>query len=61
MNAAQVIRLLKNDGWVLKDRKGSHKQFVHPIKRGKITAADPGKKEIPPGTLNSILRQSGLK
>jgi predicted RNA binding protein YcfA (HicA-like mRNA interferase family) len=40
---------------------GSHKQFVHPGKSGKVTVADHGKKEIPPGTLNSILKQAGLK
>jgi predicted RNA binding protein YcfA (HicA-like mRNA interferase family) len=51
MNAAQVIRLLKNDGWVFKDQKGSHMQFIHPTKHGKITVADHGKKDIPPGTL----------
>ena len=61
MNAAQVIRLLKNDGWVFKDQKGSHMQFIHPTKHGKITVADHGKKDIPPGTLNSILKQAGLK
>jgi len=48
-------------GWVLKAQKGSHKQFIHPEKPGKVTVADHGKKDIPPGTLNSILKQAGLK
>jgi predicted RNA binding protein YcfA (HicA-like mRNA interferase family) len=61
MNALQVVRLLEKNGWVLKTQKGSHKQFMHPKKPGKITVADHGKKEIPPGTLNSILKQAGLK
>jgi predicted RNA binding protein YcfA (HicA-like mRNA interferase family) len=61
MNALQVVRLLEKNGWILKTKKGSHKQFVHPKKPGKITVADHGKKEIPPGTLNSILKQAGLK
>ena len=61
MNAIQVIRLLKKNGWVLKAQNGSHKQFIHPEKPGKITVADHGKKEIPPGTLNSIMKQAGLK
>jgi len=61
MNAVQVIRLLEKNGWVLKTQKGSHKQFVHPEKSGKITVASHGKKEIPPGTLKSILKQAGLK
>jgi predicted RNA binding protein YcfA (HicA-like mRNA interferase family) len=61
MNASEVIRLLEKDGWVLKNQKGSHRQFIHPKKSGKITVAFHGKKDIPPGTLNSIFRQAGLK
>ena len=37
MTALQVIRLLAQGGWVEKNQKGSHKQFVHPTKKGKIT------------------------
>lgn len=49
-------------GWMgIKNQKGSHKQFVHPKKPGKITVAFHGKKELPPGTLNSIFKQAGLK
>jgi predicted RNA binding protein YcfA (HicA-like mRNA interferase family) len=61
MNSKQVIRVLEKDGWKLKAQSGSHKQFIHPVKPGKVTVADHGKKEIPPGTLNSILKQAGLK
>jgi predicted RNA binding protein YcfA (HicA-like mRNA interferase family) len=61
MNSIQIIRLLKSDGWIAKIQTGSHKQFVHPTKPGKITVAFHGKKEIPPGTLNRILKQAGLK
>jgi predicted RNA binding protein YcfA (HicA-like mRNA interferase family) len=61
MNSKQVIRRLEKDGWMLKAQSGSHKQFIHPVKPGKVTVADHGKKEIPPGTLNSILKQAGLK
>jgi predicted RNA binding protein YcfA (HicA-like mRNA interferase family) len=61
MNSKQVIRLLEKDGWMLKTQSGSHKQFIHPVKPGKVTVADHGKKEIPPGTLSSILKQAGLK
>ena len=61
MNARQVIKLLEIDGWVIKTQKGSHRQYVHPIKPGKVTVAVHGAKEIPPGTLNSILKQAGLK
>lgn len=62
MNCKEIIDLLKKDGWISKKRKGtSHIQFEHPTKRGKVTVADHGKKEVPPGTLNSILKQAGLK
>jgi predicted RNA binding protein YcfA (HicA-like mRNA interferase family) len=61
MNAKQVIQLLKKDGWIVKEQKGSHAQFVHPIKKGKVTVPIHGKKEYPPKTLNSILKQAGFK
>jgi predicted RNA binding protein YcfA (HicA-like mRNA interferase family) len=60
MTAKEVIRLLKKDGWYEKDHKGSHKQFVHPIKKGKVTVPVHSG-DIPPGTLSSILKQAGLK
>jgi predicted RNA binding protein YcfA (HicA-like mRNA interferase family) len=61
MNAIQVIRLLEEDGWVIKTQKGSHRHYIHAKKTGKITVAFHGKKEMPPKTLNSILKQAGLK
>ncbi|MBN2935642.1 type II toxin-antitoxin system HicA family toxin [Mogibacterium sp.] len=60
MRARELERMLKQDGWQLKNIKGSHRQYVHPEKPGKVT--------IPfhPGDLNkrtekSILEQAGLK
>lgn len=62
MNFKQVKRMLEENGWEAIKRKGSsHVQFKHPSKKGKVTIADHGKKDIPPGTLNSILKQAGLK
>jgi predicted RNA binding protein YcfA (HicA-like mRNA interferase family) len=61
MNAIQVIRLLEDDGWVIKTQKGSHRQYIHAKKPGKVTVAFHGKKEILPKTLNSILKRAGLK
>ena len=63
MTARQLLEMLKNDGWYLKlPLKGtSHKQFIHPFKKGKVTLPYDGKDEIPKGTLNSILKQAGLK
>jgi predicted RNA binding protein YcfA (HicA-like mRNA interferase family) len=61
MTPRQVIRRLKEDGWIEKIQKGSHKQFVHPIKPGKVTVPVHGNKDIPRDTLNSIWKQAGLK
>jgi len=51
---------LHKDGWTKKTQKGSHLQLVHPLKLGKVTVPIHGG-DIPIGTLNSILKQAGLK
>lgn len=56
-----LIKLLENDGWALVRTKGSHRQFQHPTKRGTVTVSGKPSLDIPPGTLNSILKQAGLK
>lgn len=61
MTAREILKLLHNDGWYDVDQDGSHLQLKHPVKPGKVTVAVHGKKDIPPGTLNSILKQAGLK
>lgn len=61
MNAKQVIKILEQDGWYFDSQRGSHKYFKHPAKKGKVTVADHGKKDLPPKTLNSIWKSSGLK
>jgi predicted RNA binding protein YcfA (HicA-like mRNA interferase family) len=61
MKAREVIKMLKEDGWVFKAQKGSHVHFEHPIKIGKVTVPDHGSKDIAKGTLNSILKQAGFK
>ncbi len=48
-----VISALKEDGWVQVAQKGSHVQFKHPTKDGRVTVPHP-KKDIPIGTLRSI-------
>lgn len=60
MTAKEVIKILTKDGWIEKNCKGSHKQFVHPSKPGKVTVAFHGG-DIDKVTLNSILKQAGLK
>jgi predicted RNA binding protein YcfA (HicA-like mRNA interferase family) len=56
----EVIKLIEEEGWVLVKTRGSHRQFKHPIKPGKVTIAGKLSTDIPPGTLKSILRQAGL-
>lgn len=58
MKVADIIRSLEQDGWFLVSTKGSHKQFKHAIKTGRVTIAGKGSDEIAPGTLNSILKQA---
>jgi len=60
MNSAEIIRLLQADGWFEVARKGSHAQFKHRDKQGRVTVPHP-KRDIPIGTLRSIEKQSGLK
>ena len=59
MNSAGVIRALEGDGWVQVAQRGSHKQFKHPTKPGRVTVPHPVK-DLPIGTLRSIERQSGV-
>ncbi|PTB20493.1 addiction module toxin, HicA family [Trinickia symbiotica] len=60
MNSAHLIKLLKADGWFLANTVGSHHQFKHPSKQGKVTVPHP-KKDLPIGTVRSIFKQAGLK
>lgn len=61
MKIADVLRLLVDDGWVLVATRGSHRQFKHPSKPGRVTIAGKPRDDLAPGTLNSILKQAGLK
>ena len=56
-----IIHLIEDEGWYLEATKGSHRQFKHPIKAGRVTVAGKPKDDLAPGTLNSILKQAGLK
>lgn len=60
MKSSEVIELLEADGWYEVAVKGSHHQFKHPTKPGRVTVPHP-KSEMAKGTLNSILKQAGLK
>jgi len=53
--------MLADDGWRLVVTRGSHRQFKHPQKLGRVTVPGKPSDELAPGTLNSILKQAGLK
>jgi len=57
----EVIKLLEAGGWQVARMRGSHRQFKHPDKSGTVTVAGKPGIDVPPGTLNSILKQAGLK
>ncbi len=56
----EVISLLEHDGWYLVAFEGSHRQYKHPLKRGRVTVAGKLSHDLSPGTLKSILRQAGF-
>ncbi len=61
MKVSEILRLLADDGWYLVATKGSHRQFKHRTKTGRVTVAGKPSDDLAPGTLSSILKQSGLK
>lgn len=61
MKVREAIKLLRRDGWFLVRIRGSHRQYHHPSKPGAVTIAGHPSVDIPPGTMNSILKQAGLK
>lgn len=61
MKVRDVIRLVQQDGWLLVTQRGSHRQFKHPSKPGKVTIAGHPSVDMARGTYNNILKQAGLK
>lgn len=62
MKLTEILKRLLNDGWTQVSQKGSHRQFKHPVKKGRVTVPDHGRNiDLPKGTENSILKQAGLK
>ncbi len=61
MKVRALLRTLKKDGWKLDRTRGSHRQLKHLHKPGTVTVAGKLGVDIPPGTLNAILKQAGLK
>jgi len=61
MKVRELIRLLEQNGWMLKRTRGDHRQFVHPDSPGVVTVSGNLGRDVPPGTLNSMLKAAGLK
>lgn len=61
MKVRDIIKLIESDGWFLVASKGSHKQYKHSTKLGRVTIAGHPNDDLAPGTLNSILKQAKLK
>jgi predicted RNA binding protein YcfA (HicA-like mRNA interferase family) len=53
--------MVERDGWHLDRTRGDHRQFVHSTKPGTVTIPGHPSDELPPGTLNSVLKRAGLK
>ncbi|MEW5987190.1 MAG: type II toxin-antitoxin system HicA family toxin [Chloroflexota bacterium] len=61
MKVRDLIKLIESDGWYLIATKGSHRQYKHPTKPGRVTIAGHPNHDVAPGTLNSVLKQAQLK
>jgi predicted RNA binding protein YcfA (HicA-like mRNA interferase family) len=57
----EVIKLVEAEGWHHVKTRGSHRQYKHPSRPGRVTIAGKPGHDLAPGTLNSILKQAGLK
>ena len=61
MKVREAIKMIEQDGWYLVATKGSHRQYKHPLKPGRVTIAGNQNHDLAAGTLNSILKQAQLK
>ena len=61
MTVREAMDRVESDGWRLASTRGSHRQYKHPTKSGRVTIAGKPSDNLAPGTANSILKQAGLK
>lgn len=61
LKVKELIALLEADGWFQARQRGSHRQYHHPYKPGTVTVSGKPGLDVPAGTLNSVLKQAGLK
>jgi predicted RNA binding protein YcfA (HicA-like mRNA interferase family) len=60
MKISDIIKIIQADGWIIVHQKGSHRQYKHPDKKGRITIAGHPGDDLAVGTLNSIFKQAGI-
>jgi predicted RNA binding protein YcfA (HicA-like mRNA interferase family) len=61
MKIRDLIRTIEKDGWVHVKTRGSHRQYKHPAKPGRVTIPGHPGDEVHPDTLKSALTQAGLR
>jgi predicted RNA binding protein YcfA (HicA-like mRNA interferase family) len=61
MKVRDVLKRIEDDGWFQVAQKGSHRQFKHPVKLGRVTVAGHPSQEMDKGTTSNILKQAGLR
>jgi predicted RNA binding protein YcfA (HicA-like mRNA interferase family) len=61
VKVSEILRMLADDGWTLIATRGSHRQFKHPSKPGRVTVPGKPSDELAPGTVSSIRKQAGLR
>ena len=61
MKVRELIKLIEDDGWYHIKTKGSHRQFKHQTKTGKVTVSGKMGEDVPKGTLKSVLKQAGIE
>ncbi|GGA06573.1 addiction module toxin, HicA family protein [Paenibacillus marchantiophytorum] len=59
-SSRELIAVIERDGWIEVNQVGSHKQYKHPTKKGRVTIPHPNK-DLPIKTVHSILKQAGLR
>jgi len=61
LKVKEAIKLIEKDGWFHARTRGSHRQYKHPTRKGLVTVPGKMKDDLAPATINSILKQAGLK
>jgi predicted RNA binding protein YcfA (HicA-like mRNA interferase family) len=61
LKVSEIIKLIEADGWCLVATRGSHRQYKHPTKPGRVTIAGKASADLPPGTERSILKQARIQ